>query len=156
MNTLARALVLALAISIVVPAGTPLPALAASNGAVRGQITISPITLDLTMQPATARIGTWVMAHATVRNLGPASIAKVSVRLRAPAGVVMRRTTAKLVRGLGPGATAVVGWSLCGWRPGAYLVFAEATFGHDVIDSPARLLTVTPGGGTCGGGRSAR
>ena len=96
------------------------------------------------------------MAHAAVRNLGPASIAEVSVRLRAPAGVVMRRTTAKLVRGLGPGATAVVGWSLCGWRPGAYLVFAEATFGHDVIDSPARLLTVTPGGGTCGGGRSAR
>ncbi|HET7182084.1 MAG TPA: NEW3 domain-containing protein [Candidatus Limnocylindrales bacterium] len=150
MSRVARALALAIAGAVIAPAPTPVPALGASGAAVRGQVVVSPITIELVISPSTAPAGTWVTARATVRNLGPATIAKVAVRLRAPSGVVLRPTTPKLVRSLGPGASAVVAWSLCGRRPGADLVFAEATFGRVVIDSTARLLTVTAGGGGCG------
>jgi hypothetical protein len=138
---------LALAVACVMPATGA--AQAATEGSVTGQVLLSPVALDLAIQPATARTGTWVAARVTLRNIGPTALGRITVRVRAAGGLVVRPAAARSVRGLGSGAATSLGWSLCGLAPGAYVVFAEASFGRVVVDSAARLLTVTPGQGTC-------
>ncbi len=44
------------------------------------------------------------------------------------------------------GKNAVVSWSVCGRLPGTYVLLARVTLDGASIDSPARLLTITPGG----------
>jgi uncharacterized membrane protein len=148
--------VLLLAVAGATAASAPLasaPARAASSGTVTGRILISPVAIDLVLQPSTARAGTSITAHVTVTNLGQALLARVAVRLRAPDGIAIRPSPSRLVRRLSPASSSTLDWSLCGRRPGAYLVFAEAMVDGVAVDSPVRLLTVTSGAGTCGGSR---
>lgn len=121
----------------------------ASIGTIDGRVLVSQIAVDLTVSPATIRIGDLATAQATVENLGPEAAGRISVRLRVPAGLLVRGRQPQTIRGLGPGTSGSATWSLCGRAPGRYLVFAEATFGTIVIDSPARLVTVVPGPGHC-------
>jgi hypothetical protein len=129
------------------------PAVAAGQGSVVGQVAVSPISVELAIRPSTATAGTRVGAAATVHNLSADTIGKVSVRIRAPSGLLVRPASSKSVRRLAAGSSAVLGWSLCASAPGSYLVFAEATVGTVVVDSPARLFTVTAGVGRCSGRR---
>jgi hypothetical protein len=147
---LMRAIVLA--VSCALP--TTGAAQAATEGSVTGRVLISPVAIDLVITPSTAQVGTSVIAAATLRNLGSVALSKISVRLRAPSGLAIQPSGARSVQGFAPGTSTALSWSVCGRRPGSYLVFAEASYSGTVVDSPARLLTVTAGSGKCGGGRT--
>ena len=151
MRTVARVLVLAIAGATAVAApAVSAPARAADVGTVTGRILISPVAISLVIQPPTAKAGTWIGAHVTVSNLGQTPLGKVAVRLRVPDAIALRPATARRVPQLQPGASTALDWSICGRRPGAYLVFAEAIVNGVAIDSPVRLVTVTSGTGSCG------
>jgi hypothetical protein len=46
---------------------------------------------------------------------------------------------------LKPGESGLVAYTICGQRPGNYIVLARATLAGASVDSPARLLTITAG-----------
>lgn len=146
MSRLLRAI--ALAVACAVPASGA--AQAATEGTVTGQVLISPIAIGLAIHPSTVPAGTWASAHVSVTNQGKTALVKVAIRLRVPDGVAIKPAPSSLIRQLGASASVGLDWSLCGRRPGAYLVFAEATVNGIAIDSPVRLLTVTSGTGSCG------
>ena len=136
---------LAVAWSVAASAG----AQAATGDSVTAHVLMSPVALDLTITPSTAKAGAWVGALVTVRNIGPAGLARVAVRLRAPTGLVLRPASARSIRRLAAGSTKALSWALCGRAPGAYLVFAEASFDGIIVVSATRLVSITAGSGAC-------
>ena len=138
---------LALAVAFAVPASGAVDA--ATDGTVTGRVLASPIDLALRIQPSMGTTGSWLTAVATVRNLGLTVLRSITVRLRAAVGLVVRPATARSVRRLASGSAASVSWSICGLAPGAYLVFAEASYGAVIVDSAARVITITSGSRSC-------
>lgn len=149
-----RAILLATAVALVTSGAGATAVDGAATGTVGGRVLVSPIAISLTISPTTVLTGEPATARATVTNLGPTRVGRISVRLRLASGLMIRGRQIQAIRRLPSGAAGSLLWSLCGRTPGAYLVIAEATLGTLVLDSPARLLTVNPGGPTCpaGGG----
>ena len=148
---LVRTAALAMAVSTVASGAVTSAVDGATAAAVDGRVLISPVAVSLEIAPTNALAGQPVAARAAVSNIGPSTISRVSVRLRVASGLVVRGRQPQSIRRLAPGASASVSWSVCGLSPGSYLVFAEATFGSIVVDSPARVLTIHPGPGRCSG-----
>lgn len=144
-----RSVALATAVSMAASGAVATAVDGAPTGTVGGHVLVSPLAISLTISPTTVQVGELATARATVTNLGPAAVGGISVRLRLAPGLTVRGRQRQFIRRLASGAAGSVSWSLCGRAPGAYLVFAEATLGTLVVDSPTRLLTVTPGGGRC-------
>jgi hypothetical protein len=141
--------VLATAVSMVASSAVATAVDGVAPSSVNGRVLMSPLALDLAIRPATARAGKWLGALVTARNIGPTELGRLSVRLRAAPGLVVRPPSSRSVRRLDSGASAILGWSLCGQHPGMYLVFAEASFGGVVVESAARLVTIKAGSGAC-------
>jgi hypothetical protein len=128
---------------------------AATEGSVTGRVLVSPIAIDLVIRTGPERGGSSITASADLRNLGPTVVPRITVRLRTATGLGVRPARDLSVRRLAPGAGASMSWSLCARLPGAYIVFAEATCGGVVVQSPARLVVFTAASGPCRGPRRA-
>jgi len=148
---LVRAVVLATAVSMVASGAVAAAVDGASTGTLDGRVLMSPITLTLEVTPASLAVGQVAAATVSLVNLGPVAISRIAVRLRNATGLAVRGRQPQWIRLLAVGGSGSLSWSLCGRAPGSYLVFAEATLGAIVVDSPARLVTVRPGPGRCPG-----
>jgi hypothetical protein len=112
---------------------------------------MSPLLVGLDVLPTSVRAGGRVAATAVVSNLGSAALRRLTVRLRVASGLTVDGSATHRIRELLPRATAATTWALCGRVPGSYLVFAEVAVDGWVVDSPVRLVAVTPGSGHCTG-----
>jgi hypothetical protein len=148
---LVRAILIATAVSMVASGAVAAAVDGASEGTIDGRVLISPLALTLVISPPTIHVGDLASALVTASNQGVAPLGRISVRLRAASGLIVRGRQPQTILSLAPGGNGFVSWSLCGRTPGAYVVFAEASVGSLVVDSPARLVTVLAGPGKCPG-----
>jgi hypothetical protein len=119
---------------------------AAGDGSVSSHVHVSPLLVSLDLSATRAQAGQAVQAKATVSNIGTTLVKGVTVELRFDAaGLRVSKATEKVAQ-IKAGKNAVVSWSICGRLPGIYVLLARVTFDGASIDSPARLLTITPGG----------
>jgi hypothetical protein len=141
-----RGLAVALALFL---AAWPASASADSHqGSVTATVQISGVVVALELASNQITVGQSVKAEAFVANLGGATVRRVDVELRFDeSGLSVRSGTSKSISNLRPGATSSVSWNVCGRASGAYLVLATATVDDTTIESEARLLTVSEGGG---------
>ena len=123
---------------------------AAGSGSITGTVVaVSPLTVSLTLSPASTSVGGSVSATATVVNTGGAPIADVAVVLIAdPNLTVSGGDTRPLGTIPGKGSTQAF-WPLCALKAGGYVVLARTTAGPLRIDSAAQVLSVSPGPGQC-------
>ena len=63
-------------------------------------------------------------------------------------GIRIRSDISRSTRRLGPGKAWSVAWTLCGRTPGAYVILAAVRLGETTVESPGRLLVITPGSGS--------
>ena len=118
-----------------------------ATGGVDASLRVSPLAVALTLVPDQAGVGRRVRARVAVTNLGPTAISGVTAEIRLDRdGLVIAGSAVVVIGRIRPGQTASVSWSVCGRLAGQYLVLARATLDGASVESPARLLTITPGG----------
>jgi uncharacterized membrane protein len=116
------------------------------QGSIRGQVSISPLLVSLTLSTTTAVVGKALRADVRVTNVGPERVSNVIVEVRAATdGLRIRKDTPQTIAKLKPGESGLVTYTICGQKPGSYVVLARATLAGTSVDSPARLLTITAG-----------
>jgi CARDB protein len=116
----------------------------ASSRPVGGRVTVFPATVAFVVSPTAARVGVGVAAGATITNVGPSTLNSIVVNLRVdPAGLVVNKASQSIAQ-LKPGKSATVSWSVCGRTVGSYVLLAQVTIGKMAVDSPGRVLTITP------------
>ncbi len=120
--------------------------LAGSEATVTGRVRVSPLTLLLELSTANATVGQTLQAQATVSNVGSSAIRDIQVELRVdPDGLRVNKGIVDLAK-IRAGNSAVVSWAVCARVAGAYVLLARATAGGASIESPARVMTIAPGG----------
>ncbi len=120
--------------------------LAGSEATVTGRVRVSPLTLLLELSTANATVGQTLQAQATVSNVGSSAIRDIQVELRVdPDGLRVNKGIVDLAK-IRAGKSAVVSWAVCARVAGAYVLLARATAGGASIESPARVMTIAPGG----------
>jgi hypothetical protein len=117
-----------------------------AEGHVGAQVRASPIVVTFTLSAASAQVGQTIKAEASIANIGSATLRNVAVELRADRTGLSFKNPIVTIAQLKAGKSTTVGWSVCGRLAGSYLVLARVTESGQPIDSPARLLTVSPGG----------
>lgn len=122
------------------------PAAGADSGAVEARVVVSPLGVGLELRAGSVRVGETVRADARIDNLSSATLAGIVVVLRAdPNGLSIKAPTVAIGQ-LRPGKSKSVAWTICGAIPGSYVLLARVSLAGQSIDSPARVLTVLPGG----------
>ena len=91
------------------------------------------LSVSLSVSPSTARVGDSVKVAATVANTGTARAAKVTVSLRADAGVRVKGSNPAALAQLQPGRPKAVSWNVCALEPGNYLLLARVTLDGNEI-----------------------
>lgn len=120
--------------------------LAGSEATVTGRVRVSPLTLSLELSTTNGTVGQTLQAQATVSNVGSFSIREIQVELRVdPGGLRVNKGTVDLAQ-IKAGKSAVASWAVCARVAGTYVLLARATADGASIESPARVLTIVPGG----------
>jgi hypothetical protein len=141
-----KALVLVVLVSALVSAGV------GAGSVVTASVTAMPLAVDLSLSQGQVGPGATVTVWATVRNLGAAALAGVATTLELDAGgLVVDGPVTQQLGTLGGNSAATATWHVCAARAGSYVLLAQGTSGAYSAESPAALLVVASGTGTCGG-----
>ncbi len=117
--------------------------ISAESASINAAVRVMPLAISLELSTSEAKVGDAVRARATITNLGPTRVSKVSIEVRVNAsGVRVKEPLVASIGQLQPGKSGSVSWSLCAVGPGGYLVLARATLGGASVESEARLLTI--------------
>jgi hypothetical protein len=139
------------AVSLVAIAGALLfSATVAGAGPITATVTPNPLEASLSLSAMQISVGGRATATADVRNLGiqPLPGAAVTLQLESTGIAVVGNATQQLGT-IPAGGTASASWQVCGVAPGNYVLAAQAAAGDFTAASPARLLAVTQGSGSC-------
>jgi uncharacterized protein (DUF58 family) len=116
------------------------------EASVTGHVDVSPLVVSLSVSPTTSPVGKPVRADVRVTNIGAVRVSNVLVEVRAATdGLRIKSGTPQTLSKLKPGETGSIGYTVCGQKPGNYIVLARATLAGKSVESAARLLTITPG-----------
>ncbi len=119
---------------------------AGGDGSVHGGVDVSPLLVSLSLSTTTSVVGKPLRADVRVTNVGAARITNIVVEVRAATtGLRIKSITPQTISKLRPGEVGIVSSTICGQKPGNYIVLARATLAGNSVDSPARLLTITAG-----------
>jgi hypothetical protein len=121
----------------------------ADEATVDAQVTANPLAVSLYVAPRTVRAGHLALATGIVRNLGDEKLTGLQISLRfEPLSLSARSLLPGRTTTLAAGGEAGQLWTICGAKPGLYMVMVSAVAvnaaGEEIrAESEARVLTIT-------------